>query len=179
MLKKVFILLLFVLPEIILSQIFICKDGSTQFTSQAPLETIKAQTNKTTGVIDGATKNVAFSLKIDNFTGFNSALQKEHFLENYLEAPKYKTAEFKGQIIDEIDFSKNGTNTVRAKGMLNVHGKEKEKMIKVKIIVKDKEIETNFDMPLADHNIKIPKIVNQKIAPVINVQVKAILKQKV
>ncbi len=181
MLRKHFAILFFVVPQLFFSQIFICKYGSTQFTSEAPLELIKAQSNKTTGVIDAATKNVAFSLGIESFNGFNSALQKEHFLENYLEAHKYKTADFKGKIIEDIDFSKNGTYTVRAKGILNIHGTGKEKIIKVKIIVKDKEVEidSNFELSLAEHNIKIPKIVNQKIASVITVLVKAVLKQKV
>ena len=52
------------------------------------------------------------------------------------------------------------------------------RIIKVKIIVKDKVVdaESEFDVPLTDHDIKIPKIVNQKIASVISVQFKANLK---
>ncbi len=178
--KKYFAILFFVFPQLFFSQIYFCKDGTTQFTSEAPLELIKAQTNKTTGVIDAATKNVAFSVNIESFNGFNSALQKEHFLENYLEAPKYKTADFKGKLIEDIEFTKNGTYTVRAKGILNIHGTSKEKIIKVKIVVKDKELEVDstFELSLLEHNIKIPKIVNQKIASVITVLVKAVLKPK-
>lgn len=180
MLKKIFILFLFVLPGSIFSQIYICKDGVTKFTSEAPLELIKATSNKTIGVIDAATKNVAFSIVIETFNGFNGSLQKEHFLENYMEAPKYKTADFKGKIIEDVDFSKPGVYTVRAKGIFNIHGTPKEKIVKVKITVKEKEvdIETSFDVPLEDHNIKIPKIVNQKIASVIMIEVNASLKPK-
>src|SRR5207253_5763878 len=98
------------------SQIYICKDGVTKFTSEAPLELIKAQNNKTTGVVDLGTKNVAFSVVIENFNGFNGDLQKEHFLENYMESDKYKTSDFKGKIIEDVDFSKAGTYMVRAKG---------------------------------------------------------------
>jgi hypothetical protein len=61
------------------SQIYVCKDGVTKFTSEAPLELIKAQSNKTTGVIDCSAKNVAFSINVDSFDGFNNGLQKEHF----------------------------------------------------------------------------------------------------
>jgi polyisoprenoid-binding protein YceI len=178
--KGLFIFLLISIYGSYYSQIYLCKDGLTKFTSEAPLELIKAQSNKTAGVIDCATKNVAFSIEIDSFDGFNSGLQKEHFRENYLETTKYKTATFKGKIIEDIDFSKNGTITVRAKGNFNIHGTEKEKLIKVKISIKDKEIiiDTNFEIPLEDHNIKIPKVVNQKIASVIVVEVKANLKPK-
>jgi polyisoprenoid-binding protein YceI len=162
------------------SQIFMCKDGLTKFTSEAPLELIKAQSNKTAGVIDAPNKNVAFAVDVDSFEGFNSGLQREHFRENYMETDKYRTATFKGKIIEDIDFTKSGTVTVRAKGTFSIHGTEKEKLVKVKVTIKDKEvtIETNFEVPLEDHNIKIPKVVNQKIASVIMVDVKATLKPK-
>ncbi len=39
-------------------------------------------------------------------------------------------------------------------------------------------VETSFEVPLEDHNIKIPKVVNQKISSVIMVEVKATLKPK-
>lgn len=162
------------------AQIFYCKDGVTNFTSEAPLEMIKAQNNKTTGVLDATNKNVAFSVQIQNFNGFNGDLQKEHFLENYMESSKYPTGEFKGKVIDDFDVHKDGTYLVRAKGTFNIHGTGKEQIVKVKMVVKDQavNVESKFDIPLSDYNIKIPKIVNQKIAPVINVEVKALLKPK-
>ncbi len=179
--KSLFLILALIFVNISYSQIFLCKDGVTKFTSEAPLELIKAQSNKTNGVIDAATKMVAFSVVIETFDGFNSGLQKEHFRENYMETNKYKTAVFKGKIIEDIDFNKNGTYTVRAKGTFNIHGTEKEKIVKTKITIKDKEVyvETSFEVPLDDHNISVPKVVNQKIASVIMVEVKATLKPKV
>ncbi len=172
--------LLLLLSQLCFSQIYTCKDGLTKFTSEAPLELIKAQSNKTAGAVDCGTKNVAFSIQVDSFEGFNSALQREHFRENYLETDKYNTATFKGKIIEDVDLSKSGTYTVRAKGTFSIHGAEKEKLLKVKITVKDKEmnVDTAFEIPLEDHNIKIPKVVNQKIASVIMVEVKATLKPK-
>jgi polyisoprenoid-binding protein YceI len=162
------------------SQIYICKDGSTKFTSEAPLELIKAQSAKTQGVVDFGTKNVAFSVEVKSFNGFNSELQKEHFLENYMEAEKYPKAIFKGKLIDDVDLSKPGTYSVRAKGTFNIHGVEKEKIIKVKLVIKDGQVdaESEFEVPLSDHDIKVPKIVNQKIASVIMVQFKGTLKPK-
>jgi polyisoprenoid-binding protein YceI len=179
--RKCILLLLFIaLANTFYSQIYICKDGIAKFTSEAPLELIKAQSNKTIGVVDYSNKNVVFSIDVDSFDGFNSGLQKEHFRENYMETEKYPRATFKGKIIEDIDLNKPGTTTVRAKGIFNIHGTEKERLVKVKITVKDKEmlIETNFEVPLEDHNIKIPKVVNQKIASVILVEVKATLKPK-
>lgn len=162
------------------AQIFMCNDCKTAFTSEAPLELIKAESVKTIGAVDFSNKNVAFSIVINTFNGFNSGLQKEHFLENYMEFEKFKTAVFKGKLIEDVDLSKNGTYNVRAKGSMNIHGVEKEKILKVKLVVKDNVIEasTDFDVPLSDHDIKIPKIVNQKIASIISVKFNGTLKPK-
>lgn len=167
-----------ILGYALIGQIVTCKDGVTKFTSEAPLEMIKAQSNKTAGAINFGDKNVAFSVAISSFEGFNSALQKEHFLENYMESDKYPKATFKGKLIEDVAIDKNGTYSVRAKGIFNIHGIDKEKIIKVKITVKDKivDVDSDFEVPLSDHDIKIPKIVNQKIASVITVQFKATLK---
>ncbi len=178
--KKLFAIVFVFFSLFMQSQAFICKDGLCKFTSEAPLELIKAQSSKSNGVIDVATKNFAFSVDIDSFDGFNSALQKEHFREDYMETEKFPKAVFKGKIIEDVDFTKNGVVNVRAKGNFSVHGVEKEKLVKVKITIKDKTIrvETSFEVPLDDHNIKIPKVVNQKIASVIKVDVDALLKPK-
>ena len=162
------------------AQILICRDGLTSFKSEAPLELIQAKSGKTSGAIDTKAKTVAFTVEVNSFEGFNSELQKEHFRENYMETDKFPMAIFKGKIIDDVDFTKKGSVTVRAKGIFTVHGTDKEKIIKVKITIKETgvEIETEFDVPLEDHNIKIPKVVNQKIASVITVHVRAALRPK-
>ncbi len=176
-----FLLFVFIfLFNFLQSQIFTCNDGLTKFTSEAPLELIKAQSHKTKGVIDCKAKNVAFSIEVETFDGFNSGLQKEHFKENYMETTKFPTAVFKGKIIEDIDFTQKGTSNVRAKGIFTIHGVSKEKIVKVKIVIKENliEIDTTFDIPIEDHNIKVPKIVNQKIASIISVETKASLKPK-
>lgn len=179
--KQFYVALLFLFASgSLFPQVFLCHDGNTRFTSEAPLELIKASSDKTSGALDTKTKNVAWSVDVDTFEGFNSALQKEHFQENYMETEKYRNATFKGKIIEDVDLTKPGTYTVRAKGTFNIHGTEKEKIVKVQITVSNKQVtvESKFEVPLEDHNIKIPKVVNQKIASVIMVEVKASLKPK-
>lgn len=178
--RSVFFLLAISISFLGNSQVYLSKDGNTKFTSEAPLELIKAQSAKTNGVVDFSTKNVAFSVDINTFNGFNSELQKEHFLENYMETEKYPKAIFKGKLIDDVDLSKPGTYSVRAKGTFNIHGVEKEKIIKVKLVIKQGQVdaESEFEVPLNDHDIKVPKIVNQKIASVIMVHYKGSLKPK-
>jgi hypothetical protein len=152
---------------------YICKSGTVNIVSSAPLETIKAYSNALGGVIDRKKKTFIFTIRIATFDGFNSNLQKVHFNENYMESEKFPTATFKGKIIEEFDLSKNGTYQIRAKGFVTIHGVEKEKIINAKLVVENGKIfaESKFVVQLEDYNIKIPRIVNQKIAESINVSI--------
>jgi len=155
--------------------IFRCENGKVGFKSDAPLEVIQAKSGKLRGVIDTAKQTFAWSVEIKTFEGFNSPLQREHFNENYMETKKYPKASFSGKIIEAVDFQKNGTYAVRAKGQLNIHGVEQERIIKGQLEVRDNKIrvQSKFTVPLADHNITIPKVVYQKIAEEITVTVDA------
>ncbi len=174
-------LLFFLLSNFANAQkVYSTKTGEINFLSKAPLEMIEANSKILSGAIDATNRTFAFAVPITSFQGFNSGLQREHFNENYMESEKYPTAAFKGKIIEEIDFGANGTYTVRAKGMLNIHGVEVERIIKSSLIINNGNliIKSEFEVPLAEHKIKIPKIVNQKIAEKIFVKVNAELKSK-
>ena len=157
--------------------LLVAKTGTIQFKSEAPLELIEAHSAKLKGVINAAEQTFAFSVPNNTFEGFNSALQREHFNENYMESAKFPNSSFSGKIIETTDFSVDGTYNVRAKGKLLVHGVEQERIIKVTLQVKKGVISvvSNFTVPLADHNLTIPKIVNQKIAEEIQVEINAVL----
>ena len=152
-------------------------NGNIFFKSDAPLEVITASSSKLEGAIGNEDLVFYFRVPILSFTGFNNGLQRQHFYENYLEASKYPDASFSGRIIEFIDLSKPGTYQVRAKGQLTIHGRSKERIIKVELISTGKEInaKAQFMVPLIDHQIEVPKIVNQKIAEEISVTIKATL----
>jgi hypothetical protein len=145
--------------------------GQISFTSNAELEVIKASSDQPRGLIDPLTNHFAFTVDIKTFKGFNSELQREHFNEKYMESEKFQRARFSGKIIEQIDFSMNGTYEIRAKGELEIHGQKQTRIIRGKITVKDSivKIETHFTVPLSDHSISIPSIVQQKIATEIDV----------
>jgi hypothetical protein len=149
--------------------------GRIDFVSNAELELIQASSENVRGIIDPTTNQFAFTLDIKSFKGFNSELQREHFLEKYMEIHKYAKADFSGKIIEQVDFSVAGIHDVRAKGTLSIHGQNQIRIIKCKIIVKDGmlKVESSFVVPLSDHNITIPSIVNRKIATQIDVTFKA------
>lgn len=159
---------------------FSTNDGEMSFTSNATLEVIKASSHKIQGIIDPSNRQFAFLVKIKSFEGFNSELQREHFNEKYMETEKYYDATFTGTIVEVIDFTKDGTYDVHAKGNLTIHGKKQPRVIPGKIIIQKGtlRIDCTFTIPLADHNIKIPQIVTEKIATEIFVKLNVLMTQK-
>ena len=151
--------------------------GKIHFKSDAPLELIEAASNNLRGLINPRDNTFAFAVKLNTFQGFNSPLQREHFNENYMESKKYPEATFSGRIIEDVDLSKAGKYTIRAKGKLNIHGVEQERIIKSEVTVGEGSIgiTSSFTVLLEEHEISIPKIVYQKIAEEIEVQIEAAL----
>jgi len=154
--------------------------GSIFFRSDAPLELIKAQSSELRGIFVAEKKQFAFIVLIKSFKGFNSPLQQEHFNENYLESNKYPSASFEGKVIEDIDFSADGVYSIRAKGNLSIHGVVQERIIKAEITVKNSgiSIKSSFTVLLTDHNIPIPKVVHEKLASEVKVDIKADLVKK-
>lgn len=153
--------------------LLIGEHGKASIKSEAPLELIKAESNTLRGAIDPTSKSFAFTIRINSFEGFNSEIQQTHFLENYLEQKKYPQATFKGKFIEDIPFNTPGTYSVRAKGNLEIHGITKERIIRGTLTLSEgaARIQTHFLVPVADHGIIIPKIVMQKIAEEIDVDI--------
>jgi YceI-like domain len=155
------------------------KKGKVTFQSNAPLEEIVAQSSALSGLMNLDVNSFAFTIEIESFKGFNSDLQQEHFYENYLETDVYPRAIFTGKLIDKFDPNAS-TQKLRSKGMLEIHGVKKERIIEVIITKKgvSYHIESSFNVLLVDHNINIPKIVFQKIAENIHVNVKGEMAKK-
>ena len=154
--------------------------GRINFRSDAPLEIIRASSNELIGLLDVDKKSFSFKVIIRSFQGFNSPLQKEHFNENYLESDKYPDASFKGKIIEDADLSVDGSYQLRAKGILIIHNLSQERIIKTDVSVRNHiiTVHSSFTVLLSDHNIPIPKVVNQKLANEIKVDVTATLEPR-
>ena len=152
-------------------QIYSTNEANVKFTSEAPLEIIKAESDHLKGALDLTNKTFAFKLYIKSFDGFNSPLQKVHFYENYLEVKTHPESIFKGKILENIDLQ--SSKTYRAKGVLNIHGISKEVIIDVYLEPKKEGFlfSAQFDAQLKDYKIDLPRIVYQKIAEIINVAV--------
>ncbi len=150
--------------------------GKATFRSDAPLEIIEASSKSLSGILDMNKRTFAFSVLVQSFAGFNSALQREHFNENYMESARFPKASFSGKIIEDTDFTAPGEHNVRAKGKLIIHGVEQERIIKVQISADRKGFTARaaFTVLLEDYQISIPRVVYQKIAEEIKVSVEAV-----
>ena len=152
-------------------------EGRVAFISAAPHELIKASTSDLEGVVEPQTNNFAFQIAVNSFQGFNSPLQQIHFQENYLETGSFPTATFEGRIIDDVEWGVQGKNSVRAKGILMIHGVKQERIIRGNLTINEENvlIDVDFSVLLEDHNIRVPRIVNQKIAKEIQISVRILL----
>ncbi len=163
------------------NNLFFTNEGKISIKSESKQELIKASSNKMQGLIDYKKKTFVFKVVIRTFNGFNSELQKEHFNEKFMESEIFPEATFLGKIIEDVDFSKDGTFEIRAKGKLWIHGIENERIIRSSVTIKDGivNIESHFTVSLSDHNIKVPKVVHEKVSSEISLEISAQLKKKI
>lgn len=147
--------------------------GSVEFMSEAPMETIQAKSEELKGLLDLEKKTFAFSIRIKTFEGFNSPLQKEHFNEHYLQSDLYPKATFTGNLIGEFNCESNCDKELIAKGKMTIHNESQIVVIPLTLTKKKEQIiaHSTFEVLLADYNISIPKILEAKISPSINVKV--------
>ena len=149
------------------AQRYITKTGNITFFSDGPLEKIEAVNNSVNSALDTQSGMFVFKVLLKSFV-FEKALMQEHFNENYVESDKYPLATFKGKVtnINDIDFTKSGSYHAKVKGELTIHGQTNQVSTDGTFTVSGNDIkgETSFTIKLADYHIKIPSIVEGKIA---------------
>lgn len=161
-------------------QKYFTKNGQISFDATAPSspEKIEAINRSGTCVVDTKTGNMQFAVLVKGFS-FERALMEEHFNENYLESEKFKKAEFKGELkdISKADFSKDGSYTLKVKGVLTMHGESKDVETEAKLQVQGGKIKANagFTVALADYKISIPGLVADKISKTAKITVSCLL----
>ncbi|MEW7292160.1 YceI family protein [Aquimarina sp. 2304DJ70-9] len=148
---------------------FLTKQGYTSFFSTSPVEDIKADNNQVLSIIDTSTGALAISILMKSFM-FEKSLMQEHFNENYVESDKYPKATFKGKILN-FDALGSDEKVVTIQGNLTIHGVAKTIEIQAKLIKTDEHISLkgSFPVKVADFDIKIPSVVINNIAEVIEV----------
>ena len=178
--SRILFICFLLLTQTSFGQIYFTNNGSISFRSEASQELIRATSKSLRGALDAEKRTFVFKVLIRTFEGFNSALQQEHFNEKYLESEHYPEANFQGKIIEDIDLHIEGKYDVRAKGQLTIHGVTVERIIRCVAIVKNNKVDvtSHFTVLLSEHNIKVPKVVHEKVASEINIDVNAELSPK-
>ncbi|BDD01510.1 hypothetical protein PEPS_37900 (plasmid) [Persicobacter psychrovividus] len=143
------------------------------FYSKAPLEDIDATNNQGVSAIDMATSKIAFVVPIIGFE-FKNGLMQEHFNENYLESDQYPKATYAGDLI-HFDPEKKGVQKVSTKGVLTIHGQSQSIEAKGTMERKGSEwhLICQFSVKLEDYDIEVPKLMFQKIAETISIDLQA------
>lgn len=154
--------------------IYYTKNGQISFYSKAPLENIEAHNNEVASFVDIKKNEIAFSLLVKSFH-FEKALMEEHFNENYMESDKYPKATFKGKVTDagNLNLNADGNYKITVEGTLTIHNVSNKVKTDATVIIKNKEMsgQAKFNVRLADYQIKIPSVVSQNIAEIVEVSV--------
>lgn len=157
--------------------IYFTKTGIIIFDSSTPLETIHAENKQVTSFLNTSNGELNFAALIKSFK-FPNALMEEHFNENFIESSQYPKAVFKGKILNwpEINLSKGEEQSVDLEGELTLHGVNKRVTAKAKLKRENGKIigSSEFVVSAEDFNIKIPALVRDKIAKVVNINVDVI-----
>ena len=153
-------------------QLFQSATSKISFLSDAPLEDIYAESKKSKSVFNAVEKKIVVLMKPNTFV-FKNPMMQEHFNEDYIESDKFPKATLNGDIIGDFDIKNDGSYPVTVKGILKIHGVEKDREIKGQILVKGGKVsvEAKFAIQVADHGIKIPSIKIKSIAEVVEVTV--------
>ena len=145
--------------------------GKTSFYSSAPVENIDAINQKTQVTLNISSGDVTVLMNMGDFD-FPNELMEEHFNENYLESAKYPKATFQGKLDRPLDPTKKGRSELSATGTFTVHGVSRPRTLKGTLTMQDASLllDAAFEVALADHRIKVPKIVFVKIVQLIQVK---------
>ncbi|MCL6523980.1 MAG: YceI family protein [Thermoflavifilum sp.] len=157
-----------------IADVLICRNAHISFYSPAPIEDIKAESDQAVSALNTANGNIYFKVLIRSFT-FRRSLMQEHFNEDFMESDQYPFAEFKGNIVQVPDLSKDGSYPVQVQGNLTIHGVTKAYTVPATLTVKNQQVSGHavFNVKLADHHIQIPRLLMKDIAEQVQVTVDA------
>lgn len=167
---------------------------SVSFTSDAPIELIVGHTGKITGTVtvddslDLSKKPLEATFNVDLAsidTGIE--LRNEHMRDNFLETKKFPQATFKLKTIKPVTLQPGQKTKLDAVGTFTLHGATVTKNVPVFVTWFKKckatetkkpgcdllQINAEFSVAFADHSIKRPEIVFQKLSDTVIVKVGA------
>jgi polyisoprenoid-binding protein YceI len=139
--------------------------GHVSFFSKAPIADVDAQNEKVKVQVNTTNGEVIFDITMTDFQFKNEKMGRDA-RKKYLEIDKHPKAGFKGKLQGKIDYDKPGTYNATATGKLKIHGVEKDIMEKGTVTVEEGgqvKLKSEFNVSLADYNIKTPQILGQEM----------------
>ena len=155
------------------------QSGIITFNSYTPIEKIRAISNQVIGSIDKSNGAIEVYTTIQSFH-FKNQLMQKHFNQNYMESDRYPEATFYGTIKDltSIQFETPGTYHAQVVGFLTIHGVEQAITSKgIAKVTKDSVLlSAEIKVKPEDFNIRIPTLLIDNIAKVIDVKIQLNMK---
>jgi hypothetical protein len=155
--------------------LFVADSARLSFFSSTPVEDIRAQSDEAYSTIDTRTGSVYFKVAMRSFR-FPYELMEKHFNERFAESDRFPYAEFSGKLVGFVMPDTAGIFPVSVEGVLTLHGIAKPYHVAGVIEYKDGQLGVNsvFPVRLADHDMRIPKLLIKNIAEVVEVKVSAL-----
>ncbi len=167
--RSLLLLTLFFITVLGNAQKYVAEKTYVKFFSDAALEDITAENEKTSSIFNAATDEIVFSVPIREFQ-FAKSLMQEHFNEKYMESEKFPKATFQGKV-DGYKADASGMYDAKAIGKLTIHGVTRNVEIPGTIEKKGSNLimKTKFIVRLEDYDIDIPQLLWQNIAEQVEV----------
>lgn len=155
--------------------LFVADSARLSFFSSTPVEDIRAQSDQAYSTIDTRTGSVYFKVPMRSFR-FPYELMEKHFNERFAETDRFPDAEFSGKLVGFVMPDTAAIFPVSVDGILTLHGIAKPYHVAGVIEYKDGQLGVNsvFPIRLADHDMRIPKLLIKNIAEVVEVKVSAL-----
>lgn len=171
----IFLLLAICLSARSQDTLWFTRTGHIYFISHTDIIDIDANHYQSGSFLNIRSGEIVFTLLMKSFE-FTLPLAEEHFNENYVESEKYPKATFKGKIQD-FDPAKLLPDTdypVIVRGELSMHGVTATVTEKGTLRRSGNEIraESKFTILLDTYRIKVPAIVEDRVAKEIPVEVR-------
>lgn len=153
---------------------YFTKTGQIYFMSHTDAIDIDGTNKQVVSFLDATNGELVFAVLIKSFE-FTLATASEHFNETYMESHKFPKANFKGKIknFEKLDLKKTGTYQIEAEGQLTIHGITKNVIEKATLVIEKEQIIAHAEMKvnIADYEIKVPKIVEERVAKTVDVKI--------
>ncbi|WP_299887475.1 YceI family protein [uncultured Lacinutrix sp.] len=162
---------------------FLTKTGVVNFEASVPsFEEVKAKNENTTAILNTGNGEFAALVLVKGFR-FKNALMEEHFNENYAESDEFPKATFKGTISNfNIEDLNSSEKEMEYNGTLTFHGKTKTldaNSIKITLNADNTiSLSGEFKANVSDFDIKIPKVVSNKLSKTVDVSYNFTLTKK-